>query len=182
MGAMRVAVIATVYNEHHTIERLLDSLAGQTRRPDEVVICDGGSRDDTPRFDRALCAPASGTFAQPTGSGGSRRQHQSRRNLAIAATTAELIAVTDAGVRLEPNWLAEIVAPWERDPTHLAVAGFLRPMWWASSRPPWPPPCCPWSMRSIPPGFCPVADRLHFKRAPGHAPGVTRSGWTIVRT
>ena len=44
---MNVSVIATVYNERRNIERLLDSLAGQTRRPDEVVICDGGSDDGT---------------------------------------------------------------------------------------------------------------------------------------
>ena len=46
-AAMRVSVIATVYNERATIGRLLDSLAAQSRRPDEVVICDGGSSDDT---------------------------------------------------------------------------------------------------------------------------------------
>jgi hypothetical protein len=42
-----VAVIATVLNEAGAIEALLESLAGQTRRPDEVVIVDGGSRDGT---------------------------------------------------------------------------------------------------------------------------------------
>jgi len=42
-----VSVIATVYNEERVISRLLDSLAAQTRRPDEVIICDGGSTDGT---------------------------------------------------------------------------------------------------------------------------------------
>ncbi len=42
-----VAVIATVLNEAGAIEALLESLAGQTRRPDEVVSVDGGSRDGT---------------------------------------------------------------------------------------------------------------------------------------
>ena len=44
---MRVTVISTVLNEGEAIRRLLDSLLAQTRRPDEVVIVDGGSRDST---------------------------------------------------------------------------------------------------------------------------------------
>jgi len=42
---MRVSVVATVLNEADSLPRLLDSLAAQTRLPDEVVICDGGSPD-----------------------------------------------------------------------------------------------------------------------------------------
>ncbi len=44
---MKVSVIATVLNEGQAIERLLESLAAQTRPPDEVVIADGGSTDET---------------------------------------------------------------------------------------------------------------------------------------
>ena len=42
-----VSVIATVYNEGSSVSRLLDSLATQSRPPDQVVIVDGGSSDDT---------------------------------------------------------------------------------------------------------------------------------------
>jgi glycosyltransferase involved in cell wall biosynthesis len=44
---MRVSVVATVLNEAQSLSRLLDSLAAQTRLPDEVVFCDGGSTDGT---------------------------------------------------------------------------------------------------------------------------------------
>ena len=44
---MKVSVIATVLNEGPAIERLLTSLATQSRPPDEVVIVDGGSTDGT---------------------------------------------------------------------------------------------------------------------------------------
>ena len=47
MTAHRVTFISTVLNEGESIRRLMDSLAAQTRPPDEVVIVDGGSRDDT---------------------------------------------------------------------------------------------------------------------------------------
>ena len=44
---MRVSVIATVLNEGPSIRVLLDSVLNQTRAPDEVIIVDGGSTDDT---------------------------------------------------------------------------------------------------------------------------------------
>ncbi|MFN8376809.1 MAG: glycosyltransferase [Anaerolineae bacterium] len=45
-----ITLITTVLNEGDNIRRLLDSLRTQTRQPDEIVIVDGGSRDDTVRF------------------------------------------------------------------------------------------------------------------------------------
>jgi glycosyltransferase involved in cell wall biosynthesis len=40
-------MVVTVLNEGDSIARLLDSIARQTRLPDELVACDGGSADDT---------------------------------------------------------------------------------------------------------------------------------------
>jgi glycosyltransferase involved in cell wall biosynthesis len=107
---MRVSVIATVYNEGASLHTLLDSLAAQTRPPDEVVITDGGSTDDTLAILqdaarrgalplKALCAPGSNI--------------SQGRNRAIAAAAGPIIAATDAGVRLEPGWLEHLVAPIE---------------------------------------------------------------------
>ncbi|MEO1443715.1 MAG: glycosyltransferase, partial [Chloroflexota bacterium] len=42
-----LSVIATVYNEGDAIHRLMQSLCKQTRPPDEIVIVDGGSTDNT---------------------------------------------------------------------------------------------------------------------------------------
>ena len=44
---MNVTVIVTVKNEGDGLTPLLDSLINQTYYADEVVICDGGSTDDT---------------------------------------------------------------------------------------------------------------------------------------
>jgi len=128
MGELVVSVIATVYNEGRHIERLLDSLAAQTRRPDEVVICDGGSTDDTvARIEHWVKRqperfPRLRILVEP-GANISRG-----RNIAIAAATGPLIATTDAGVVLDATWLAELVAPWEHVPADdapLAVAGLF---------------------------------------------------------
>lgn len=129
---MKVSVIATVYNERSSIQHLLDSMASQTRRPDEVVICDGGSTDGTVEIvedyarRQAYRLPNLQLIAAP-GANISRG-----RNLAIAAAAGPLIAVTDAGVRLEHTWLAELTAPWdnsvsaETEPP-IAAAGFFVP-------------------------------------------------------
>ena len=127
MARMHVSVIATVYNERASIERLLDSLASQTRRPDEVILCDGGSQDGTAEAIRAYAArhpdrlPGLQVIVAP-GANISRG-----RNIAIAAAAGPLIAATDAGVRLEPQWLEALVAPWEADAQTIAVAGAFVP-------------------------------------------------------
>ncbi len=120
----RVAVIATVRNEAATIDDLLRSMLAGTRLPDEIVIVDAGSTDGTYAALQRWAArvPRLRVLAQ-AGCGRSEG-----RNLAIAATAARWIAVTDGGVRLDPGWLAALLAPIEQaagDPPDV-VAGFFR--------------------------------------------------------
>lgn len=113
---MQVSVIATVKNEGAAIRLLLDSLIDQTRAADEIVICDGGSSDDTLEILmsyqswlplKVLVLPNANISAG--------------RNKAIDAASGEIIAVTDAGVVLAPYWLEELVKPIEQGET--AVSG-----------------------------------------------------------
>lgn len=123
MARQSVSVIATVYNEGPAIARLLDSLVAQSRPPDEVVICDGGSTDDTVAIARAYRdrLPGLQVLVEP-GANISRG-----RNRAIAAAQGPVIAVTDAGVRLDPVWLERLVTPFEDGRNASAVAGFFLP-------------------------------------------------------
>jgi len=100
---MRVTVISTVLNEGDSIRRLMDSLAAQTRPPDEVVIVDGGSRDNTVAVlhEYSDCLPLH-VLVEP-GANISRG-----RNTAIKAATGDIIASVDAGVWLEPIWLEKL--------------------------------------------------------------------------
>ncbi|HZR97761.1 MAG TPA: glycosyltransferase [Chloroflexota bacterium] len=117
----RVALVATVLNEGATIDALLASVAAQTRSPDEIRLVDGGSTDDTQARARAWAARGLPlTIEVRPGASIS-----AGRNAAIAATSAPLVAVTDAGVRLAPEWLAELTRPFA-DPAVDVVAGFFR--------------------------------------------------------
>ncbi|MHB1295915.1 MAG: glycosyltransferase [Anaerolineae bacterium] len=121
---MRVSVIATVYNEAACIEHLLDSLARQTVAPDEIVIVDGGSTDDTAaRIERGakeLGLP----LVLLTRPGCNISQG---RNLAIEAAQGEIIAATDAGVRLAEGWLETLLAPFQNPDPPDVVGGFFVP-------------------------------------------------------
>ena len=48
-----VTVTIAVYNEQALIDSLIDSLLGQSRPPDEIVLVDDGSRDDTAKLIKA---------------------------------------------------------------------------------------------------------------------------------
>ena len=106
---MRVSVIATVYNEGDGVRPLMESLSNQTRRPDEIVICDGGSQDRTVSVLREYSGRLPGLrIIEASGVNISQG-----RNRAIAAAAGPIIASTDAGVRLDCNWLKRLVAPLE---------------------------------------------------------------------
>jgi GT2 family glycosyltransferase len=119
-GLAAVSVIATVYNEGESIERLLESLAGQTRPPDEVVIVDGGSKDDTVARLQRWAASGRLPLRVLERSGANI---SAGRNAAIAAAHGPLIAATDAGVRLGPGWLAALLAPFARANAPAAGSG-----------------------------------------------------------
>lgn len=125
---VRVSVIATVRNESGSIARLLESLRCQTRQPDEVIIVDGGSTDGTlaelQAWENRRCLPLR-VLIEP-GCNISRG-----RNAAIAAAHGPVIACTDAGVRLEPLWLANLLQPFENngaaEPAPVVACGFFLP-------------------------------------------------------
>ncbi len=123
---MKVSLIMTVLNEGPHIRRLFDSLVQQTRLPDEIVVCDGGSTDTTLAEIESYANRLPIRIVSAPGANISKG-----RNVAIAAAKFDIIVATDAGVRLEPHWLDTILAGFtdgsnsSKDPA--MVAGFFRP-------------------------------------------------------
>jgi cellulose synthase/poly-beta-1,6-N-acetylglucosamine synthase-like glycosyltransferase len=118
---MPVTLIATVLNEGESLRTLMDSIASQTRLPDEVIICDGGSTDNTLAILHGYAGQLPLRVIERPGANIS-----AGRNAAVRVAAHDLIAVTDAGVRLDPEWLQRIVAPLEADPAVQVVSGFFQ--------------------------------------------------------
>ncbi len=100
----------TVKNEANAIGGLLASISAQTRAPDEVVIADGGSNDQTVSLIEAWGAEQKFPVRVIAAPGANISQG---RNAAIRAASGEIIASTDAGVRLDPRWLEKLLEPIE---------------------------------------------------------------------
>ena len=102
---MKVSLIATVKDGAEHLDEFLGSLRGQSRAPDEVVIVDGGSTDGT--VDQLRRADGIVVIEEL------RANIARGRNVAIANTTHDVIAVTDADCVLEPPWLERLLRPIE---------------------------------------------------------------------
>jgi glycosyltransferase involved in cell wall biosynthesis len=118
----QVSLIVTVLNEAATIEALLQSVLAQTRVPDEVVIVDGGSSDETVAKSRAFARTHSELKIVILKEVGNRSVG---RNAAIRAANFSLIAITDAGCVLEASWLAELLAVYASQNVPV-VSGYYR--------------------------------------------------------
>ncbi|NDJ62099.1 MAG: glycosyltransferase [Chloroflexi bacterium] len=116
-----ISVVATVLNEGASIRQLLESLGAQTRPADEIVIVDGGSHDATLTILNAYTAQLPLRVISAPGANIS-----AGRNRAIREARGDLIAVTDAGVRLPVDWLEQITAPLIDQPDVVVAAGFFR--------------------------------------------------------
>jgi succinoglycan biosynthesis protein ExoA len=118
----KVTVVATVLNEQDTIGDLLNAILSQSRAPDEIVVVDGGSTDDTQGILQtyANADPRVRYFVAPN------VNIAMGRNIAIERASYPLIAVTDGGCRPEQDWLKELVRPLLEDEGIGAVAGNMR--------------------------------------------------------
>lgn len=100
----KVSVICTVLNEEKNMEKFLKSIELQTRKPDEVVIVDGGSQDKTYKIIKDFAKKHK--WLKPFQL---KKSNISKgRNYAISKTKNEIIVGTDAGTKYEKNWLEEL--------------------------------------------------------------------------
>lgn len=114
------ALIATVFQESSGIRRWLDALAAQTECPEEFVIVDGGSKDDTVAQIEGYVW--TGSFPKPRVIV-ERCNIATGRNIAVRNCTAPIIVATDAGSLAHPQWFDKMTRPFAQDAGVSVVAG-----------------------------------------------------------
>ncbi len=120
MARMKVSLIATVLNEAQSLPAWLDALTTQTRQPDEVIVVDGGSTDDTVKLLNAYADRLPLTIIESPGANIS-----TGRNIAIEAASGDVIACTDAGTRPDPGWLSALAGTFEDEDVQHAAGFFI---------------------------------------------------------
>ena len=122
--SVRVTVVVCAYNAAETLPECLTSLE-RLRYPDvEVIVVNDGSRDSTGAIARRYpcCRVIDLEHAGLSAA----------RNAGLAAATGDIVAYTDADVRVDPDWLTYLVRPFARG--EVVAAGGLS----------LPPPDSPW--------------------------------------
>ncbi|MGH7203239.1 MAG: glycosyltransferase [Candidatus Levyibacteriota bacterium] len=105
---MKISFITTIYNEAESIIPFLESLVSQTKIPEEIIIVDGGSKDDTISLVKKFNFPKSKVKVVVK-----KGNRSVGRNEAIKQATGAIIVCSDAGNILDKHWINNIVAPFK---------------------------------------------------------------------
>jgi O-antigen biosynthesis protein len=99
----KVSVVVCAYNAADTIDDCLSSLGALTYPRFEIIVVNDGSRDDTGTRARGY----QGVRVVDIPNGGL----SAARNVGLAEATGEIVAYTDADVRVDRDWLTYLVQP-----------------------------------------------------------------------
>ncbi|MCA9795210.1 MAG: glycosyltransferase family 2 protein [Candidatus Eremiobacteraeota bacterium] len=118
---MRVSVVIPVFNGEAYLAEAIESVLGQTRLPDEILIVDDGSTDSS-----AIIAES---YSIATVLRQANTGHLAARNLGIRSASGELVAMLDADDRALPTRLALQVAAFENQPELAVCYGQATHFW-----------------------------------------------------
>jgi GT2 family glycosyltransferase len=124
VAPLPVSLVVPVRDEASTIGRLLASIARQTHPLHEVLIVDGGSEDDTASLARRVWKGRASLRVLEIGPATPGRG----RNEGIRQAACDWVALTDAGIELDPRWLERLARFVDQDPDLDMVYGAYRPV------------------------------------------------------
>ena len=113
---MSVSIIIATYNRATWLPAAIDSLLNQTRPPDEIIVVDDGSTDDTSQV-LATYASALTVISQEN------QGLSAARNVGIRAATGDLIAILDSDDTLPPHSIERRARILEANPGFGVVYG-----------------------------------------------------------
>lgn len=112
-----VTVVIPLYNHERYIEQAVASVLAQSRRPDEIVVIDDGSRDGSAEIMRRLCHEHAEIvfWSQPN------QGAHSTINAGIERARGEYLAILNSDDVYHPRRLAKCLDVLEREPSVAAV-------------------------------------------------------------
>lgn len=114
---MRLSVIVPVHNAHGTLADCLAGLRRSSRVPDQVIVVDDGSTDDSMQIACSWGATLVSTpQARPRGAAWAR-------NRGVDTASGDVLVFIDADVVVHTDTLARMVAEFEEAPTLSALFG-----------------------------------------------------------
>lgn len=118
--APTVSAVVLSYNGRELLEAMLPTLAAQRRPPDEIIVVDNGSTDDTAAY-LAREWPQVRVVANPQ-----NLSISAALNRGVGAASCECVALLNNDIELDPEWLSELLAGLERHPQAGSLACLLR--------------------------------------------------------
>lgn len=103
---MTTAILITTYNAPRDLQLTLDSVAAQSMQPDEIIVADDGSRDETRRMVESF-RPTFGSRLKHVWQPDDGFRASAIRNKAIAAATSDYIIMVDGDVILHHHFIRD---------------------------------------------------------------------------
>ena len=126
MTASDFTVCVCTYRRPAPLRRLLESVAGQTEQPAEIIVVDGSPDDDTERMLEGFACRDGAVGLRYLRAGAIDRGLTRQRNIALAATATPLVAFFDDDVVLLPGALAALARVHrEHHPAPAGVAAMI---------------------------------------------------------
>lgn len=119
-----LTLVIPLKNEAGSVTALIESVRQQLHQPDSIILVDGGSTDETVQLIRRATANDSRFKVIEAGPA----MPGKGRNIGAANASTPWIAFTDAGIRLERDWLQGLVTKADENPGAAIVYGNYAPV------------------------------------------------------
>jgi glycosyltransferase involved in cell wall biosynthesis len=110
----KVSVILLTKNSGATVQKSLESVLNQTRKPDEIIVVDGSSNDGT--LDIIKKYPVKLVSEPGSGFGHAR-------NVGVRNASGDIIFFIDSDCYAEPDWIEKALPHFDNDPEIVGVTG-----------------------------------------------------------